>query len=128
MAQILIVDPDIYASELVSVYLEAGGHRVQSVADGLTAVKALQSDSVDVLISETTVPMRSGYELIRLALALPAPRSPLCFLLTSNVTRAQIGVARALGAYNILRKPFSPFELQNTVDRALEARCIKLAA
>lgn len=128
MARILIVDPDVYVGELFSVILEASGHFVQTVQDGLAAVRELQSSSYGILISEKNVPMRSGFELIQFARMSGLSSSARCFLLTSHITQIDGLRAKSLDVLRVFQKPFAPADLALSVERALRSPPLDLQA
>ncbi len=63
--QILIVDDETDALDLITVELAQHGARVTGVTNAEDALKALAEDEFDLLISDIGMPRIDGYELIR---------------------------------------------------------------
>lgn len=84
------------------------------------AVKILQNQSVDILLSDIEMPGGSGFDLIQWNNALPAPA--LCIILSSypNFHFAQRAIT--LGVFEYLLKPVSEEQLENTLKRAVAAK------
>jgi PAS domain S-box-containing protein len=62
---VLVVEDDREASEMMTLVLADRGVLVRTAADYDGAVKALQEDWPDVLVSDIGLPGRDGYDLIR---------------------------------------------------------------
>ena len=61
----LVVDDKATARELVTELLEADGHLVEPVADGIEALARLAESTFDVVITDRSMPAMSGDELAR---------------------------------------------------------------
>jgi PAS domain S-box-containing protein len=62
---VLLVEDDREASEMMTLVLSERGARVRTAADYDTAVHAVQQAWPDVLVSDIGLPGRDGYELVR---------------------------------------------------------------
>lgn len=62
---VLVVEDDREASEMMSVVLSDRGARVRMAADYDSALRALRHAWPDVLVSDIGLPGRDGYELVR---------------------------------------------------------------
>lgn len=62
---VLLVEDDREASEMMTLVLSERGARVRSAADFEAAVRAVQQAWPDVLVSDIGLPGRDGYELVR---------------------------------------------------------------
>lgn len=69
---ILIVEDDTGAAEMLSVILADRGATVRIARDYDTAMDALKSSWPDVVVSDIGLPGRDGYDLVRAIRALPA--------------------------------------------------------
>ena len=56
MANILVCDDDKDIVEAISIYLEQEGYTVLKAYDGVEAINALRSQSVDLLIIDIMMP------------------------------------------------------------------------
>jgi two-component system, chemotaxis family, chemotaxis protein CheY len=104
-----------YVKEL----LEAQGWRVETCADGLSALEMIEGDNkFDLLVLDNSLPGMSGLELVRRARSLPhRQRTPIIMLSASDVA---LSASRA-GVNAFLKKPDEIGALIETVKRlALE--------
>ncbi len=62
---ILVVDDDPMAAEMVCAILEDGGHRTRFVENGVAAMEQLQAEPADLVISDMNMPLISGLELFQ---------------------------------------------------------------
>lgn len=118
MAPIMIVDDDPYIRELVRVFMLNEGFDVVEAADGVEALKTLQTVQVDMVILDVMMPNMDGWELckeLREHYDLPI------LMLTAKGETAQKVKGFELGADDYLTKPFEPLELAMRV-RALLKR------
>ena len=116
------VDDEPAVLEVAHSALETSGHLVLSFSSPLQALEALKADpqALDVLVTDQTMPQVSGTSLIRAARVLrPDLR---CLVMTGFADDAMAAQVRALGAVEILPKPFSATSLVAAVERVAAAR------
>ena len=65
MFRILIVEEDAELSQLFRRVLEKNGYEVLCAFDGVDATNRLESEFVDVIISDIMMPKMDGYEFVR---------------------------------------------------------------
>ncbi len=65
VAKILIVEDDVAISESLKAWLETELHRVDTVADGITAQEYLRTYEYDLVILDWQLPGREGIEVCR---------------------------------------------------------------
>mgnify|MGYP004540190757 FL=1 len=65
MFRILIVEDDTELSQLFRRVLEKNGYEVLCAFDGVDAMNRLESEFVDVIISDIMMPKMDGYEFVR---------------------------------------------------------------
>ncbi|MDX1998484.1 MAG: response regulator [Thermoanaerobaculia bacterium] len=111
MARILVVDDSPDTLQLVRATLESAGHHVVGVADPLTALGQLRTQTIEAAVLDIMMPGLSGWELLESIRREPGhERLPIVFLSAigdaGNRTR---GIR--LGADDFLAKPFDPEEL-----------------
>ena len=114
MITVLVIAGDPAVRLTVKRVLERAGLAVIVVADGLTALRRLASQKMDLVICETAMPGPTGERAIaEIARADPAAR----ILALSDKDRAIPGAPP--GAVAMLGKPFTESELLNAVRRSL---------
>lgn len=120
MARVLVVDDNPEVLEFVGRCLERAGHIADRATNGAQALRRLDENGYDLVVTDIFMPDRDGLEVIRrvrdgakatpiIAMSGGSPRAPMDFL----------RMARALGAVEILHKPFRPDEINGLVERLL---------
>lgn len=62
---VLLVDDSVTQSFHLKLALVRAGFKVLTASDGRSALKALETDPVDVVLADVIMPMMDGYELCR---------------------------------------------------------------
>jgi two-component system OmpR family response regulator len=105
---VLIVDDDPHIREMVGHFLSREGFRIQEAANGLEALRILESVQADLVILDIMMPGMDGWELcgeLREHYDLPL------LMLTAKGESSQKVKGFELGADDYLVKPFDPPEL-----------------
>ncbi|HMA51939.1 MAG TPA: response regulator transcription factor, partial [Magnetospirillaceae bacterium] len=103
-ATIALVDDDRNILASVSIALEAEGFRVKTFTDGTEALRALQSQPVELAVLDIKMPRMDGMELlqrIRKTSAIPV------IFLTSKDDEVDEVLGLRMGADDYIKKPFS---------------------
>ena len=66
MASVLVVDDEPDICELISRYLEAGGHHPITAANGWEALLALDAHPVDLILLDVTMPGMDGVTFLKI--------------------------------------------------------------
>lgn len=119
-ARILVVDDERSMRELLAIVLKREGHEVLLAADGRSAIKILEQESVELLISDVRMPDLSGVEV--LAAAQRTNPDIIGIMITAYASTDTAIEALRLGAYDYLSKPFNVDELKLKVRKALERK------
>ncbi|RBP88241.1 DNA-binding response OmpR family regulator [Cytobacillus firmus] len=119
---ILIADDEEDIADLVSIHLEKEGYHVIKVSDGQEAVRAVETQSIDLMILDIMMPKMDGYEVTRRI--REQYNMPIIFLSakTSDFDKVQ---GLVIGADDYMTKPFTPIELVARVNAHLR-RFMKL--
>jgi two-component system alkaline phosphatase synthesis response regulator PhoP len=105
---ILVVDDEPKIVKLACDYLERGGFRVLTAADGTTALAVARRDRPDLIVLDLNLPGTDGLDVCR---ALRRESDVPIIMLTARVEEADRLVGLELGADDYVTKPFSPREL-----------------
>lgn len=62
---VLLVDDSVTQSFHLKLALVRAGFKVLTAVDGRSALKALDTDKIDVVLADVIMPMMDGYELCR---------------------------------------------------------------
>ena len=116
--RILVADDDESLRRVIEFRLRQEGYEVKAVADGAQALKLLESEKFDLLLSDMRMPELDGIEL--LTRALEVDRDIKVILITAYATVQQAVEAVKLGAFDYLTKPFEKEELSVTIQKALQ--------
>jgi len=121
---VLIVEDDRNLLELYTEILLEEGYEVAAALDGAGALRALEGDVFDVVLTDVVMPGGSGVDVLRSVrerdLDLPV------VLVTGNPTVETAVQAIEMGALHYLVKPVTSEELVRSIDHA--ARLRKLAS
>ena len=121
MAQILLVEDDAAASELIQQYTEAlyGKHQLTIFSTATEALNWSGKHSVDLFILDIQLPDYRGTELGKQIRTLPKYRfTPILF--TTELAGEELGAYREIKCYDFLVKPFTQEQFTNAVSVALD--------
>ena len=121
VATILLIDDDPLVAFTVERMLEGGGYTVIRADDGEKGLKILGNQKVDLVITDIIMPVKEGIETIR---EIRAHDTELPIIAVSGGGQGAGGsylrMAQALGATEVLAKPFEQDDLLAAVKRCLE--------
>jgi len=106
--RILVVDDEANIVELVRLYLEREGFRVEAAGDGETALKRVEAEEPGLIILDLMLPEVDGLEVCR---RIRARSDVPIMMLTARDEDVDKIVGLELGADDYLTKPFNPREL-----------------
>lgn len=113
----LVVDDSGIVRKMVRKIIEAsfGSKYILEAPDGEEAVKVLEKEKVDIIISDWNMPRMSGDELLyRLRNEMGMEGIPF-IMMSVNSSRDFVLTAIQLGATQYITKPFSPKEFEDKV-------------
>ncbi len=119
-ASILVIDDETQLREMLVDALAQAGHRVESAADGLTGLARFQSGAFDIVVTDLSLPERSGLEVARAVKSL-RPNTPVV-LITGWGHLVDPGRLREHGVDLTLVKPFRLDRVLAVVNDALRLR------
>ncbi|MBI5136592.1 MAG: response regulator [Nitrospirae bacterium] len=115
---ILIVDDEELFREICQEMLGERGYRVSVAEDAPAALAVLQSERVDLLVADITLPGIDGLTLIE-QVRHTQPDLP-AIVITGFLTQDNMLRSLNLGVHGFLTKPFFYDELFQSVERAIE--------
>lgn len=116
MKSILIVEDDITYGMMLKTWLGKKGFRVNSVSSIARAQKHIESENVDLILSDLRLPDRDGIDLLKW-LGEHSLRIPL-IIMTGYADIQSAVQAMKLGACDYIAKPVNPDELLKKMDDA----------
>jgi CheY-like chemotaxis protein len=120
LARLLLVEDDDDLREVLTRVLQSRGYVVQAAADGAAALAEVQRDPPAAILTNLTLPVLDGWELLRAVRALPQTAAVQVVLLTSGAVDASR--AAALGVGGVLLKPFGLAQMLHLVDTLLTGK------
>jgi two-component system OmpR family response regulator len=117
---ILHVEDDASQQSVVRITLERSGvYEVRSAADGVRAIDCARAQAPQLLLLDLDLPGMDGLVTLRGLRALDGLRHvPAVFLTAAGPERLDDEL-RSLGVREVLRKPFSPRVLVQTIERVM---------
>jgi two-component system alkaline phosphatase synthesis response regulator PhoP len=106
--RILVVDDEANIIDLVKLYLERDGFKVESTSDGVSACTKIRTDEPDLVVLDIMLPGMDGFEVCRQTRA--QSEVPIIMLTARDEDFDKI-VGLELGADDYMTKPFNPREL-----------------
>jgi signal transduction histidine kinase/CheY-like chemotaxis protein len=115
--QVLVVDDELDTREFMTTVLEQAGATVIAVDSAAAAMRSMQQQLPDVLVSDISMPEQDGYMLIRQIRALPPEqRGQLPAIAITAYAREEDRMqAIAAGFHLHVAKPIDPTELVSVV-------------
>jgi two-component system response regulator HydG len=120
MVFVLVTDDEPKLGRWVEEVMRVAGHRVHRVESGTAALKALDEQGFDLVITDMMLPGASGLEVLRAARARVPP--PEVVVMTAFGSTESAVEAMKGGAADYLTKPFTMDELRLRVARVVEHR------
>lgn len=118
LAKILLVEdePDIRAVAKLALEV-VGGYTVELAESGADAVDAFHRFQPDLILLDVMMPGMDGIETFDRLRAAAGDRMPPVVFMTAKVQRHEVERYRALGALDVISKPFDPMTLSAVVQR-----------
>jgi DNA-binding NtrC family response regulator len=116
--RILVVEDDETLRRVTQLQLEKKGYATAAAADALQALKILENEYQDLVLSDLHLPGMSGLELLkRIRAKYPETEVVMITAFGTVVTAVE---AMKFGAYDYVTKPIHLYELSALVDRVFE--------
>lgn len=116
---ILIVDDSESIREVISFTLENEGFKVKAGVDGKDAMKFLNGEKIDLIITDLHMPVMNGIEFIKTVRnSSDYKMIPILFLTTESQVDKKMEAKNA-GATGWIIKPFVPAKLISAINKVL---------
>jgi DNA-binding NtrC family response regulator len=115
--KLLIVDDDPEILEIIADILREGGYAVDTAADGVKAIRCVDAEFYDVVITDLNLPEIDGMMVLKHVV----DQSPdtMCIILTGYGTIKGAVQAIKTGAFDYITKPIKSGEILMVVEKAL---------
>ncbi|MBI5561425.1 MAG: diguanylate cyclase [Deltaproteobacteria bacterium] len=121
-ARVLVVDDDAFFRTLCSDILTGGGYEVVAAATGAEAVGIVETEPVDVVITDLVMPDLSGLDVLQRTKQHNALIDVI--VITGHGSIESAIEALKSGAVDYIRKPLNGVELLHTVAACLEKKAL----
>ncbi|WP_077046367.1 sigma-54 dependent transcriptional regulator [Pseudomonas sp. KK4] len=119
---VLVVDDEPKLCDLLASALSQNGIQVFTAGNGLHALKVLESEDIDLVISDWRMPGMDGPQLLA-EIKSRFPQLPVIVMTAYSTVKNAVQSMRN-GAFDYIPKPFDIDELDITVSKALQFRDI----
>jgi two-component system response regulator PilR (NtrC family) len=123
MSKILVVDDEQSLRDFLAIMLKKEGHDVVTAENGTHALKAIQAEIFDLVISDVKMPGIDGIGVLKTTKEI-SPET-VVIMITAYATAETAVEAMKLGASDYIIKPFKVDELKLIIDNSLEKRHLR---
>lgn len=120
MSKILVCEDNPIALKTIEFSLLKAGYEVLQACDGEQAMSMLNTEQVDLVITDINMPFTKGLELIRYVRTRFKNQIPVIVISGINLQETK-DHARELGASGYLTKPFDPKQLLEMVQSEIQS-------
>ncbi|MRR14098.1 response regulator [archaeon] len=115
--KILIVDDSDELTQVIADFLGMFGFRVLTARDGVDALKCLEKESMDIVVSDIHMPKMDGYTLMT-EIKNRYPETPIILITGFSISEAK-KIAFEKGADAFVAKPFHLKDLKGVIDKVI---------
>ena len=122
LCRILYVEDEPDIRMVAQMALEAvGGFNVIACASGAQALAAAPQAQADLLLLDVMMPGMDGLSTLAALRKLPATAHTPAIFMTAKVQASEVAAYKAMGALEVIPKPFDPMTLSEQIRRIWEA-------
>ncbi len=122
---ILVVDDDVEIREFLKDFLEGDGYSVTLIADPTTAVATLKKGQFHVVVLDLMMPELSGMDLLTQIRQHDTDVAIIILTGHPSLETATVSIEHEVSAY--IRKPFSPQEFRDAIERIAKKKGLHLS-
>jgi two-component system response regulator PilR (NtrC family) len=123
MSKILVVDDEQSMRDFLAIMLKKEGHEVVTAENGTDALKAVQAEIFDLVISDIKMSGMDGIDVLKATKEI-SPET-VVIMITAFATAETAVEAMKHGAYDYVIKPFKVDELKLIINNSLEKRYLR---
>jgi two-component system, OmpR family, response regulator len=123
LERILYVEDEVDIRAIAKMALEAvGGFSVLACGGGVEAIAAAPGAAADLILLDIMMPGMDGPATLKALRNIPATSATPVIFMTAKVQAAEIAQYRALGALDVIAKPFDPMLVSAEIERIWSAQ------
>jgi CheY-like chemotaxis protein len=115
--RILIVDDSDELTHVIAEFLNMFGYHVYTAHDGIDALRFMETETMDVVVSDIHMPRMDGYTLMT-EIKAKYPQTPIILITGFSVSEAQ-KLAFEKGANAFVAKPFHLKDLKGVIESVM---------
>jgi CheY-like chemotaxis protein len=119
MARILIIDDDAGVRGVLKMMLERAGHEVAAATCGAEGLEKAREQKPDLVMLDIEMPGMNGFDVCSLMKTDQALRDVRVVIMTGRPLAGMPARAQAVGAVDLLSKPFERERLLKKIDEYL---------
>ena len=120
MFKLLHVEDDADIRQIAKLSLELSGEfEVVQCNSGPEALGQLESFSPDIILLDMMMPGMTGKEVLLRIRDMPAFAQTPAVFMTARAQKSELEELRAIGAADVISKPFDPMTLAAQIKRAM---------
>lgn len=119
---ILLIEDEKLMRITLEDALKSAGYEVTSFETGIEALKALKTNSFDIVVTDIRLPDIDGFDIVR---EITPVKDTQVIVMTAYGTIKDAVEAMRLGAFDYITKPFALDEFLLLIVRALEIKRLK---
>lgn len=112
---VVLVEDELNIAEAIRFLLSNEGWRVETLANGATAVDVIRNAQPDLVMLDVMLPGKSGFEILHDLRADPDLKSLPILMLTARGQSRDREMAERAGVSRFMTKPFSNAEMLDAV-------------
>lgn len=122
--KILVIDDDPNMFNLIKIYLSSENYRIESAKNGRQALRLLETDTFDLILSDILMPEMNGITFVK-ELKKNKKSDAIIIIVTAHGLEEHFMKAITVGVYDILQKPFTANRLKLTIRNALDFKFLR---
>lgn len=120
MIKLLHVEDDADIREIAKLSLElSGAFEVVQCASGPDALDVVEDFAPDVILLDMMMPGMTGKETLEHMRQMPTIKDTPAVFMTARAQEAELDELRAIGAAEVISKPFDPMTLSDQIKEAM---------
>ena len=113
--RVVLVEDELNIAEAIRFLLSREGWRVETLANGSSALKVIRTAMPDLVMLDVMLPGRSGFEILQDLRADPELQALPVLMLTARGQSRDREMAERAGVSRFMTKPFSNAEMLDAV-------------
>ncbi|MCK9362865.1 MAG: response regulator [Syntrophales bacterium] len=115
--RILVVDDEAPIRRVLELKLKNGGYEVFLAEDGEAALRIIESEEPDAMVTDINMPRMNGKQLCAMTNRLKTERTFLTIIMTARIIPDDEHWITAMQDTVFMEKPFSPSSILERIDQ-----------